>query len=250
MKIKKLLVLIVSIALMLSLLASCGALTAAQAISKADAALLENPYKLDMEMKMSCDDTKYKKYFTNFNIESETYVDGQNCQMVLDFGLMNMDITCVDNEVYCILSLFGMTSNKMKAELGEDDFDELMGMTGGSTVSAVDFESMSMVKDENGNYVITCTNLNATVLNEYVKEFEIDGASVSLSDITLEAVISEDKYSKITVSADCAYTIGSEKVVCEMTTCMSFDYEAGKTIIAPTDANTYTVVTDFSKLFD
>ena len=250
MKTKRIIALAISVAILVCMLVSCSGVSAAQMVEDADKALLNTPYKLDMDMEVTCNDKEFSKYFTDFNIDSEMYVDGQNCQMKLNIAGLGMDVTCVENDAYCIISLFGQDV-KMMASVTEEQRSEIFDLANSvdTNLGVVDFDNVSMSENDKGQFVITCTGLKIEAVDKYIEQYELgDDTDVSIDDITVEAVIEDGKYVSMSVIAECEYEFSGKAVVCEMKTVMEFDYESAKKIKAPSDANAYTKV-DFDELF-
>lgn len=243
MKIKRILSVFLVAVMLVCSLASCGSDTATELVEKADKALLNTPYKVDMSMNMESDNQDYSEMFESMALDTEMYIDGEKFAISLNMYGTAIDMSCVGNTLYATASVSGQTVSKVKATMTDVQREEVLGDAMGSAneLMPVDFESIKMEKNDEGQTVITCTNLKSDVLQDYIEEVsaEYEGMELVIDNIKLIAIIDGGKYHSITVSMDYSFDILGESVDVAVGVSMNFDYEAGKKITAPEDADTY-----------
>ena len=243
MKIKRILsVFLVAVILVCSLV-SCGGDTATALVEKADKALLNTPYKLDMSMSMESDNQDYSEMFESMAIDTEMYIDGEKFAITLNVYGTELDMSCVGDTLYAKASVAGQSVSKVKATVTEAQREDVLGDTVGSAneLMPIDFETIKMEKNDEGQTVITCTELKSEVLADYIESVsaEYEGVELNIDNIELIAILEGGKYHSITVSMDYSFGIMGESIDVAVGVSMSFDYEAGKKITVPEDADTY-----------
>lgn len=253
MKTKRLISLLLVIVMLVCALTSCS--TSPQAIvEKADKALADTPYKLDVDMDLEADD-KYLEMLSALDIKQTIYMDGTNFETTLDLGAlipgvegvdMKTTLTHYDSVAYLNVSVFGFPI-KNKAQLESVDVEELLGSVGMMDIGALDFDSLAIEKEGDAGLVVKCTNIKADKLTEFSKE--IGGEDFSIENVNLDATIVDGKYKNITVSMVYKFDVSGEKFDVDAKMTMDFDYENAKEITAPADKDQYNEV-NFDKLFD
>lgn len=118
MKTTRIFALFTALVLLLLALTSCG-LTPAAALANAEKALSRAPYKLEMEMKLTCADKTYATIFEAMNTEMTMFVDGDNFCMDADVAGMDMTVTYADGTAYYSMSAYGQ-SVRQKVTLTEE----------------------------------------------------------------------------------------------------------------------------------
>ena len=123
---KKILSVLLSLAVVLTalgMLASCGAVTAASAIKKADEALTKAPYTMTMSMDFASDNAQLNTVFDAMSMEIPVTVDGNNMYMKMSMEVMpgvsaSVKMTVFDKVLYYDMAVAGQTV-KMKATMSD-----------------------------------------------------------------------------------------------------------------------------------
>ena len=252
MKTTKILALLMAIATLLCALTSCG-LTPASAIAKAEKALAEAPYKIKMEMDLTCADKTYASIFEAMNTKMTMFVDGDNFQMGLSMSGVDVTVTYVDGTAYYSMSAYGQ-SVRQKVTLTEEQKAEFMEKNGASVgVDAVDFSSLSMTKDEDGDKIITCTELPEAALNELIEstlgDMATDGISMTAKDVKMIVELDDGKYDTVTLTLTYVMTVAGQTVEIGAVIELEYDYgDDAKTVTAPKDASSYQTA-DYEDIF-
>ena len=252
MKKTRVLALLLVLAAMLTALSSCG-LTPTSAIANAEKALTKAPYKIEMEMDLTCADKTYASIIEAMNTEMTMFVDGDNFQMGVSATGVDMTVTYVDGTAYSSMSAFGQIV-RQKATLTEEQKAEFLEKNGASVgVDAIDFGSLSMTKDEDGDKIITCTELPEEALNELMESTLGDmGAgeiSMTAKDVKMTIELDDGKYDTVTLTLTYVMTVAGETVEIGARIELEYDYgDDAKTVTAPKDADTYETA-DYEDIF-
>ncbi|MBQ8408884.1 MAG: hypothetical protein IJY39_08475 [Clostridia bacterium] len=246
MRITKIFAVVMSVLMMLALFTACEEeKTPAELEAVAAQKLLEEPCAITTEMNYSCDDEQMNAVFEEMSgMEMTVYMDGTNFAMDMELYGEKVGYVYVDNTMY--IDVMGM---KMRMALTAEQAMEMMGsgsteMTAGSVNS---FKEVTVVLNDDGSTTITCKGLsdddNAMIDSMMGELGSTEGveASVDAENMTLVIVIDKDGFYK-SMDVDMAMTLDIEdygvvNVDADMT--MTYDFEAGKEITAPEDADSY-----------
>ena len=91
---KKILAFLMIAVLLCTMLVSCDE-DAQTLLEEADAALLENPYKLTVKMNFECDNEEIGEYLSMMNLEVPVVVDGKNMSMDMSMDVMGETMAAV-----------------------------------------------------------------------------------------------------------------------------------------------------------
>ena len=248
---KKFIGLVLTLTLIFSLLTSCTP-SISESIEKADAALLDEPYELEIKISANAENEgMISEIFESMNSSASVYIHKNNFQIVLGMESINMEITFVEDTFYSNVSVSGH-SYKQKAVLTEDEEKDLRKEYSIDVpFSEADFEDVTISKNDDGELVIVCkspkTETINTAISEYFSVFESLELDVELSidDISYTIIIEDSKYDEIEAKITFTVATESQSFTGSMQIEFDFDYEDGKVIAPPTDKDEYEV-TDFS----
>ena len=85
---KKILAVVMTLVLMCGMLVSCE--NAESILAKADEALTEAPYKLNMKLNFECDNEELNQIFSLMNMDIPVSVDGENLAMDMSIDIMGV----------------------------------------------------------------------------------------------------------------------------------------------------------------
>lgn len=258
MKFTKIVSLMLVAVLALTCLASCE-MFAASAVKKADKALAQAPYTVNVAMEFSSDDKDINEAFSTMEaMDISIAVDGKNSliemAMNMDSVSMDIDYTIIENTLYLktAMTLLGKTQTvKYQSTITEDDRDELLGTA--NAASEVGFDDFSEIAMENkdGSKVITCTGLSKDETDDLEEmiadQLESIKAKVTVKNVKYIITIKDGKYEKIELLCDYEIVAGDESYEIGMKSTMTYDYESKVEISAPSDASSYEKV-DFDEI--
>ena len=234
---KKLIALLLALTAMVASVVSCSApKSAAELLNDADAALASAPYKMTMSMDIDCDNELVATFIEAAAGETVAYIDGENFAT----EMLGMEMTVVDKVAYIKYEMEGV-SVKYKQTLSEEDLAEA-----GSSLSMTEsfdsemFESVEMTT-ENGKTTITCTALKADKANEALSSVlgSLEDTDATIGDLSYVIVLKDGRYESATIEMSAEIDVSGIKTAVAYSIGITFDYDAGKTITAPADANEY-----------
>lgn len=250
---KRITALIVLIASLVSLLTSCSD-DAKSLIEKADKALLNTAYKLEVSADFSCDSYYYEDIFKASSIDFDVYVDRNKYQMDLSVMGVNMDITIIDSTAYYEMEALGQKV-KMKSSLDDKQMEELMGE------SAMEFSPLSFkeitIEKRGIRTALICKSLDSQELEKYIEKtideyetiFKAANISLEVSDINFNIILDADgKYEDITLSMKYTFNVSGKNVEVLVNMEYEFEYDESKRISPPSDSYKYEEV-DFDDIF-
>lgn len=243
LKFRKIIGVILVLTLLVCSFASCQKKKPEDVIDKADKALDNTKYVVDVTIEYSSDDENMKNAIGSFSKPSmKIRVDGDKFQGRMDLKLDGADnyiiYTYVDGVLYTEWCENGKTVQNSEA-LGSADKSALSESYGaGANVGINDFESVS-IKSSGKVDIITCDKIKNDALNSLVNslesEFALVGfdASVAIKDAKLEIEVNDGKYQSTTLT--CLYFIseGENTYSVNMTYSCNFDYSVDFEITAP-----------------
>ncbi len=244
MKTKRLISLLLAIVMLAFALTACSSSPQA-IIEKADKALANTPYKLDISVEFDGDEN-YLEMISAADIKSTIYMDGTNFESKLDIMGITATLTHADGVAYLGMSFLGFPI-KTKAEVNSSEIDELLKYASVSDLGALDFDSLAIEKKGDAGLIVKCTNIKADKLTEFSKEFGAD--NFTIDNVNLDATIVDGRYENITISMVYKYSESGRTVDIDAKMTMDFDYENAKEITAPADKDQYSIV-DFDNLFN
>jgi hypothetical protein len=250
---KKILALVLALAMVCAMLVSCGE-DAKAILKKADEALQNTPYVMTMKMNFESDNEDVNKIFSLMEMEIPVTIDGKNVALDMSMDVMgytaSIELIIADMVVYYDMSVLGQ-SVKMKANMNDEQYQEFMEENNTEmVVNPEDFSEITLeVKD--GKKYIACAKINEEgikELNDMMKDFlGEDDASIAVSDITYGVTLKDGKYESMELSCVYAITVGTESYNITMNLGSEFSYDNVKKITAPADADKYQSV-DFDEL--
>jgi uncharacterized lipoprotein YehR (DUF1307 family) len=235
---KRTLAILLFVLLALCSFASCGDMTVAE-LETASAEKLENsPYKATMALTMSTDNATLDAMISQMNFSMALSVDGDAIQAVMSMGEQTLgSFVYIDNCLY-----LDADGEKEKATATKEQFEKFyndaLGSMGFTEASANMFNKSELIKNEDGTYTVTYSEIKADALKELVGD---EAEMPDLTNVTLK--ITYDKKGAcqkldMTYSMDMTAVIGSAATVsASMTT--TFEY-SDVSITAPADAASYT----------
>ena len=257
---KKLLALVLFIALMCSALISCDLFqeepevyveTAEDVIEKADAALLKAPYKMTLNMEYESNNSEINTRISPLSMEIPVIIDGENMamdiQMKLNGSYVDVRAIVADKVMYYYAVTPGEIV-KIKANMNDEQYEELLKDTDpGLTVGTEDFGELTLEEKDGEKYISggQITEKGLEKLNDIMDEALGDVSDrmkgdISITDATCNVVIAGGKYrfmeAVYTYSQNFAgsiYTI-TVRMVAE------FSYYNIEPVTAPYNADAYT----------
>ena len=139
-------------------------LTAEQVIEKANAATMASPYRILTSMKFSSDNAEMNEALSMVNMEYPVVMDGNNLftEISMDLGegmIMSITMTLVGNELYYDVDIAG-TAQKMKATLSDEQLKVFLDQNSSEMpVSPSDFGKLSM-EEKDKTYTIAFEELS------------------------------------------------------------------------------------------
>ena len=245
---KKIIALLLVVVMAAFSLASCAELTAAEMVADANKALEGGRYKATAKISVDCRNDKYSEAINQIFAagldDMEFYFDGKNFQTAISMEMMgfsiSMDMSVVGNTVY-----YAMGDVKMKATATPEQIEEVIESMNSTDemLDTSDFSEMTKVEKDGKTY-ITCTAYDTEKLNELIEDAEdmyesLSATDVSVDNVKLIATIKDGKYEELAMSMLYSFKIGNETIEIAMTVGMTFDFDAGKEITAPADADSY-----------
>ena len=267
---KKLLVMLMALAMMVTMLASCDSEPAGNAettvaateapteaptepspeavMEQANAATMATPYILKTSMKFSSDNAEMNQIFSAMTMEYPIVMDGDNLSMDMSMDMgegikLNMVMTVVDQVLYYDMDVAG-TSAKMKCTLTDEQMKEFVADSGVEMpVSPEEFANMTMEKKDN-TYTIVFEELSDAgkeILDDMIGEsLGVDaGATANMKSLSYITTITDGKYDELTLT--CEYTMNVEGMSFNVKMDMGFEYEYENVpeIKVPADAADY-----------
>lgn len=231
---KKLIALLLALTATVASVVSCSApKSAAELLDDADAALASAPYKMTMVMDFDCENDDLAAIFEATAGETVAYIDGEN----FSTQMLGMEMTVVDKVAYIKYEMEGV-SVKYKQNLSEEELAEV-----GSSLKSFEsemFENVEMTT-ENGKTTLTCTALKADKVNEVIESVfgSLEGTEATISNISYVIVLNDGRYESATMEMSAEIEVMGFKTAFSCSVGSAFDYEAGKTITVPADADEY-----------
>jgi len=247
---KKIIGLILTLTMLLSLLTSCMP-TVSSAIEKADKALREEPYKLEMKLSVETGETMIDDIFAGMNNLASVYIHGNNFEMNMDMGEAEMSMLLINDTFYTNISAGGVTY-KQKAILSTDEMKDVKeNYSAEAPFSEEDFEDVTIDKNDDGEIVIVCKSPKAETINaaidEYLASFEEMDFDVSIDDISYIITFDDSRYDEMEAEIKFSMSFLGEKISATMKFELDFDYDDGKILNPPADADSYETV-DYSDI--
>lgn len=248
---KKILSVLLSLAVVLTalgMLASCGAVTAASAIKKADEALTKAPYTMTMSMDFASDNAQLNTVFDAMSMEIPVTVDGNNMYMKMSMEVMpgvsaSVKMTVFDKVLYYDMAVAGQTV-KTKATMSDEDYAEFLKENSAEMpIDAAQFETLTL-ESKDGKQVITCDGITEEGLkemNELMGEsLSAMGYKASVGDLSYVITLADGKYESMALTAAYSITVEGQTYTVTMTMNAKFSYGDIAPITAPADADKYT----------
>lgn len=249
---RKLLALVMVLALMCGMLVSCE--NAETLIKKADAALQEAPYTMTLKMNFECDNDDINEVLSMMNVEIPVTVDGKNIAMNMSMDVMGQDVKAdiqvVDAVMYYNMNVMGQKI-KMKCTMNDEQYKEFMANSNAEMpVDPEDFAELTVEKKDGKKY-IACggiTEEGLKELNDVLKNaLESMGGKAEVKDVTYGITLADDKYDAMDLACTYAVTLDGETYNVSMTVGADFAYGDAAEVTAPADAYSYQEV-NFSEL--
>lgn len=241
---KKVIALVLTLAMMCCMLVSCD--NAEALIKKADAALLTQPYKMTLSMDFTSDNEEFNELLSVMSMDIPVMVDGTNIAMSMTMNAgelsMDTDVRVVDKVMYYHMTWLGQHV-KLKCTLNEEQLLEFAADNGAEMpVTPEDFARMT-VESKDGKKYIACgeiTDEGIEALNDMLADMlESLGAEASYSDVTYEVVLADGKYESMKMSCTYTMTVGGQTSTLKMDIGATFDYSAEVSVTAPEDPEAY-----------
>lgn len=256
MKMRRILAICIMVVFAIGCLVSCGEPTVEELVTQGEQALIDNPYRVAIDMTFTGDETDETVAMVLAmigGIDISMAVDGENVEMSYGMEMgsgtdvisVDMKMTAIGDTVYVASTQsYGGEGEtyKMKATVTDAQREEIFGQFGGDTaeVSPADFETVEMEKAD-GTYVITCTDLKADSidkLNGMLGEMGSD-ESVSVSNPQVVFEVKDGKYQKATITCDYGIEVDvGVSVALSASVVLTYSYE-NVAVAAPSDAAAY-----------
>ena len=249
---KKLLALVLTLALLCGVLAGCD--NAKTMLEKADAALLEAPYTVTLKMSFETDNEELNKVFSIMNMEIPVTVDGKNIAMDMNMDIMGITteakVIVADMMMYYDIQVMGQNV-RMKATMNEEQYKEFMEDNNAQmTVNPEDFGELT-VETKDGKKYIACGKISEEGLKELngVIEDSIKAlnAKATVSDVTYGVTLNGGKYESMDMTCVYSVTVGNETCTVTFKLGAEYTYDNVEKITAPADADKYQSV-DYGEL--
>jgi hypothetical protein len=258
---KKLLALVLTIALMCCVLTSCDdvlekiwpdkANDPIALIEKADKALTEAPYIVTVKNDFESNHKNVHDRLAALNGEVPMTIDGENISINMSTKAsgytLDMSVIVVDKVMYYSLTMLGETA-KVKVNLNDEQYKDYMEMNKpGLTVGAEDFGELT-VETKDGKKYISCNQLSKSGIKKIndVMEEGLESANVkadiSFTGLSFTIVLSDGKYESIEeiITYDMKIDGGSYTVT--LTSTAKLSYDDAEAVTAPADAQKYQTV--------
>lgn len=241
---KKILALVMVLAMMCGMLVSCD--NATTLIEKADAALLEAPYSMTMKMNFECDNEDINKILSVMNVEVPVIVDGNNMSMDMSMDMMGhkveADIIVADKVMYYDMSMMGQNM-KMKCTLTDEQYEQFkVDNNTEMPVDPTDFVKVS-VENKDGKKYIACgevTEEGLKAINDMLKSaFEAVKGEAEAKNVTCGITLNDGKYESMNMTCEYAVTVAGETYNLTFTLDAEFKYGDFAKITTPADASSY-----------
>ena len=257
---KKLLALVLLIALMCSTLISCDLFqkepevyveTAEDVIEKADAALLEAPYKVTLNVEYESNNREINAIISPLSMEMPMIIDGNN--VAIDTSVKSNGYTIdiktkiVDKVMYYDVTMPGQIV-KIKANMSDEQYKEFLKDTEpGLTVGAEDFGELTL-EDKDGEKHISGSQITAKglkKLNDMMDEALGNTADrikgdISIVDVAFNIVIAGGKYRSMEAVYTYSQSVGGGIYSITVRMVAELSYYNIDPITAPYDADVYT----------
>lgn len=248
MKITKLLALILAIVLSLGAMTSCDVVytfTADKLLTMADEKLMNEPYKMNIQVAFSSDNKELNSVLSMVNdADLEVRMDGENIAVNMDMWteIMNeevgisMEYIIIKHMIYATASVEvrGMTQSlKQKAEMTKDELDEFISDNiSDGEVTPSNFEKKDL-KFSDGKFIITCTDITKETAEDLEKEMMDQLGSISevteieVEDVEVICTMNGLEYEKVKLSCKYLIKIGTE-VFATVNYVSEIDYDYGE----------------------
>lgn len=216
--------------------------------------LQSDKYAANISVTFATNDDKMKDAVYALNSSASTlYVDGD--KVMLD-SLAELDnISVKDNYVYIdgviyhgtLVTANGKSASVYeKANMTAENRDKLIADFGtGSDIGVGDFETHDMT-GSNGNFTYTCSDINEDAKKSlgdiFASEFSGLGATVQLDDAEYILTTENDRDESYTLSCHFSVTMNGETYTVTMHISCDYNYDAAVNILAPQNADNYTLV--------
>ena len=242
MKIKRILGLLLVLAALTSVFASCEKAAApGTLIADAEAALKTAPYTVISTVEYASPDEDLSAIIASFSIPAiRVGVDGDkfNAYMYIKSGEKDnyVNYTYVDETLYVEWYENGQTYTEKKAFTDKERDEIVFTLGSGVNISIDDFNDVSS-KKKDGVDTIYCKKIKGQSLGGLIAMLEENlsavDAKVDVKDAALTVNVTDGKYSS--TSLTCEYYVTTELgcYVINMTYNTRFDYESGVSISAP-----------------
>ena len=263
MKYSRIISIILSLVLILSLLTSCSG-TPEALVANADKKLEKKPYTVEIEIDYYSSSNVVAGIFEQLErLDSTVYVDGKDIKAVSDLSINDGDVenrflnvyTVKDGTVYLYTEYHTgeyKQEFKNKAEIDEENTQLLMNdifIVG--DISVADFSTVALEKRDNGK-IIVCTGVSESRLialeKALAKQMESTSEGIKANKVEMTVEIDGGKYDTITVKCDYIVTIQGGKYPVSMSVELEFDYDEKFDITSPADALEYNYVS-IDKIF-
>ena len=230
------------LALLVTSLASCnqekkiGKLT-----DRADEALTEQPYAVDVKIEYRADDADMLAALEAFSAPSiKVNVDGDKfkARMEMTHGSdeNHVTYTFVDGVLYTEWREGGTTVNDSRNFSDEDKAALRDSFGEGANIGTEDFDEISLESAGKVD-VITCTKIKDEPLDALIAAIEEQlaafDADVAIKDATLKIEIDSDKYNVIIFTCEYFITTSGDSYSLTMTYSCKFNYTKELEILAP-----------------
>ena len=241
---KKILALVLTLTMICSMLVSCA--NVESMIAKADAALQEAPYTINMKMNFECDDKKLSSIFSAMNMEFPITVDGKDIAMDISMEMMgysaDVKMIVADMVMYYDVNVLGQ-SVKMKATMTDEEYKEFAEENNTEmAVKPEDFGKLT-VETKDGKKYITCSEISEEGLEELndvmKKTLETVNGKAEVSNVAYTIILNKGKYEAMDMTCSYSVTVGGETFKVTMKMNAEYSYDNVAEITAPQDAGKY-----------
>ena len=254
MKVKRIIAFLLVVSILTLSLTSCTK-DAGELLERAESALADKPYTVDVEINYRCNDSEIREIFNQIGTtETKLYYKDGNVMASSSISIdvenerygFNYLYTVIDDVLYLSQSYtvgsFTNTS-KTKALIDEERratlISDLMAVGG---VSASDFSSVTVAKID-GERVVLCTGISEemqiSLEKAIISQLENTAQSVKATDIEMRIEFDGKRYDSITVDCDYEIVFDGNRYQLGMTVEFDFDYDEYFDIVIPADVSEY-----------
>lgn len=244
---KKILALVLVLAMISCMFVACENDPAVSAIKKADEALQKTPYAMTMKMDFSSSNPDIDKALSVMCVEVPTVVDGKNMSMELNMNVegiaVKADVVVYDMIMYYNMSMMGQKM-LFKCKMNDKQFEQFNQSSNTQMPIDVDSFAKFTMEEKDGKQIITSAEVTKKGLDELNKiandAIASMGASASYDEITYNVVLKDGKYESVAMDAKYSVTVSGQTFDFSLSISAEYTYGDFDPVVKPENADAYT----------